>query len=90
LEAWVFDPQPLTESPWCSICKSVHLNHPDNKQISGFGLPPIVKTGLKYERSHCLKIIFGLLSSSLPLNGVNKAMIFPISNQLFRVSAMKS
>jgi len=42
LEGWVFDPRPLSESQWRSLDKSVHLNRPGKKQISGFGLPPNV------------------------------------------------
>ena len=33
---------PLSESPKRFLGKSVHLNLPSKKQISGFGLPPIV------------------------------------------------
>jgi len=49
LKGWVFDPQPLSESPLHSLGKSVRLNHPGKKQTSGIGLPPtaVTKTKLK-------------------------------------------
>jgi len=49
LKGWVFEPQPLSESPLHSLGKSVRLNHPGEKQTSGIGLPPtaVTKTKLK-------------------------------------------
>jgi len=36
--------QPLSELPYHSLGKSVHLNRPGKKHNSGFGLPPIAVT----------------------------------------------
>jgi len=47
LEGRVFDPQPLSELPKRSLVKSVHLNRPGQKQISGFGLPPTTVSEIK-------------------------------------------
>jgi len=47
LKGWMFEPRPLSELPWNSLGKSVHLNHPDKKQISNFLLSPVVVTQTK-------------------------------------------
>jgi len=33
LEDWVFDSQPLSESPWRSLGKTGHLNRPGKNQV---------------------------------------------------------
>jgi len=50
-EGWVFDPQPLGELTLRSLGKSVHLNHPDKKHNSGFGLPPIAVTKINKKKN---------------------------------------
>jgi len=44
-------PQPLSELPYRSFGKSVHLNRPGKKHNSGFGLPPIAVTKNKIKKN---------------------------------------
>jgi len=58
--------RPLSESPQRSLGKSVHLNRPGKKQISGFGLLPIA----------VIKIELGKTNAKSPMTNITSTKIY--------------
>ena len=69
----MFDPRPLlSESPQGFLGESVHLNCPDKKQISGFGLPLIAVAKIKNILSFGAAVMIFLLAKVPLIFSVNE------------------